>query len=82
MADKMSLKDGRPHVTILWTLAKLYIIPGLEPEGLKSIYCLNGDFFFVSKIFQNMLFYFPYGQGDLKLCHGLYELFETLTCHL
>ena len=39
MADKIGLKDGRPSVTILWTLAKPYIIPGLEPEGLKSLYC-------------------------------------------
>ena len=39
MADKIGLKDGRPSVTILWTLAEPYIIPGLEPEGLKSLYC-------------------------------------------
>ena len=39
MADKIGLKDGRPSLTILWTLAKPYIIPGLEPEGLKSLYC-------------------------------------------
>ena len=38
MADKIVLKDGRLSVTILWTLAKPYIIPGLEPEGLKSLY--------------------------------------------
>ena len=31
MADKIGLKDGRPSVTILWTLAEPYIIPGLEP---------------------------------------------------
>ena len=39
MADKIGLKDGRPSVTILWTLAKPYVIPGLEPEGLKFFYC-------------------------------------------
>ena len=39
MADKISLKDGRPSVTIVWTLAKPYTIPGLEPEGLKTLYC-------------------------------------------
>ena len=39
MADKIGLKDERPSVVILWTLAKPYIIPGLEPEGLKSLYC-------------------------------------------
>ena len=39
MADKIGSKDGRPSVTILWTLAKSYIIPGLEPEGFKSLYC-------------------------------------------
>ena len=39
MADKIGLKDGRPSVTILLTLAKPYIIPGLEPEGIKSLYC-------------------------------------------
>ena len=39
MTDKIGLKDGRPSLTILWTLAKPYIIPGLEPEGLKSLYC-------------------------------------------
>ena len=39
MADKIGLKDRRPSVTILLTLAKPYIIPGLEPEGIKSLYC-------------------------------------------
>ena len=39
MADKIGLKDGRPYVTILQTLAKPYIISVLEPEGLKSLYC-------------------------------------------
>ena len=39
MAGKIDVKDGRPSVIILWTLAKPYIIPGLEPEGLKSLYC-------------------------------------------
>ena len=39
MADQIGLKDGRPSVTILWTIAKPYIIQGLEPEGLKSLYC-------------------------------------------
>ena len=39
MADKIGLKDGRPSVTILQTLAKPYIISVLEPEGLKSLYC-------------------------------------------
>ena len=39
MADKIGLQDGRPSLTILWTLAKLYIIPSLETEGLKSLYC-------------------------------------------
>ena len=29
MADKIGLKDGRPSVTLLWSLAKPYIIPGL-----------------------------------------------------
>ena len=51
------LKDGSQSVTILWTLAKPYIIPGLEPEGLKIVILLNGDFFFVSKIFKNI--YYP-----------------------
>ena len=36
MGDKIGLKDERQYVTIFWTLAKQYIIPGLEPEGLKS----------------------------------------------
>ena len=40
MADKIGLKDARPSVTILLTLAEPYIIPGLQPEGLKSLYCL------------------------------------------
>ena len=39
MADKIGLKDGRPSVTILWTLAEPYIISGLEPQRLKSLYC-------------------------------------------
>ena len=39
MANKIGLKDGRPSVTILWTLAEPYVISGLEHEGLKSLYC-------------------------------------------
>ena len=39
MGDKTGLKDRRSSVIILWTLAKPYIIPGLEPEGLKFLYC-------------------------------------------
>ena len=40
MTDKIGLGDGRPSVTILWTLAEPYIIiPGLEPEGFKFLYC-------------------------------------------
>ena len=39
MADEIGLKDGRPSVTILWTLAEPYIIPGLELEEVKSLYC-------------------------------------------
>ena len=39
VGDKIGLKDGRPSVTILWTLSKPYIIPGLEPEGLTSLHC-------------------------------------------
>ena len=38
MADKISLKHGRSSVTILWTLARPYIISCLDPEGLKSLY--------------------------------------------
>ena len=38
MADKIGLKDGMLSVTILWTLAKSYIILGLECKGLKSFY--------------------------------------------
>ena len=39
MIDKIGLKDERPSVTILWTLPEPYILPGLEPKGLKSLYC-------------------------------------------
>ena len=39
MADKIGLKDGSPSVTIWLNLAEQYIIPGLKPEGLKSLYC-------------------------------------------
>ena len=45
MADKIGLKDGRPSVSILWTLAEPYIIPGLEPQGLKFLYCSMEIFF-------------------------------------
>ena len=38
MADKIGVKDRRSSVTVSWTLAKPYIIPGLEPKGLKSLY--------------------------------------------
>ena len=37
--DKISQKDWRTSLTILWTLVKLYIIPDLGREGLKSFYC-------------------------------------------
>ena len=40
MADNIGLKMGRPSVTIFWTSAKPYIIPGFEPERVKSLYCL------------------------------------------
>ena len=39
MADKIGLKDGSPSFIILWTLSEPYIIPGLETEGIKSLYC-------------------------------------------
>ena len=39
MADKIGQKDVRSSVTILWILAEPYIIPGLEPEGFRSLYC-------------------------------------------
>ena len=45
MVDK-GLKNGRPSVTILWTLAEPQIIPGIEPEGLKSLYGLIEISFF------------------------------------
>ena len=35
MADKIGLKDGLLSVTILWTLAQPYIIPGVELKGLN-----------------------------------------------
>ena len=38
MADKIGLKDGRPSVTILWTLAEPYLNQGLEREGLELLY--------------------------------------------
>ena len=39
MADRIGLKHGRSSVTVLWTLAKAYLFSGLDPEGLKSLYC-------------------------------------------
>ena len=39
MAAKIGVKYGRLPLTILWTLAKPYIISGLEPNGLKSLHC-------------------------------------------
>ena len=56
MANKIDLKDGRPSVTILWALTKPYIIPGVEPEGLKSLYCSRKISFFVSNIFNNICY--------------------------
>ena len=35
MADKIALKDGRPSVIILWTLAKPYIIPDVKLKNLN-----------------------------------------------
>ena len=43
---KNGLKNGRPSVTNLWTLAEPHIIPGVEPEGLKSLYGLIEISFF------------------------------------
>ena len=39
MEDNTGVKDGRPSVTFFLTLTELYIIPGFEPEALKSLYC-------------------------------------------
>ena len=39
MAENIGRANGRPSVKILWTLAKTYVIPGLQPEGPKSLYC-------------------------------------------
>ena len=55
MADKIGLKDGRPSLTILWTLAEPYIIPSLEPEWLSSLYC-SMEISYVSKIFKNIYY--------------------------
>ena len=49
MVDKIGLKDGWPCVTILLTLAEPYVIPGLEPEVLKSLYCAMEISFFSLK---------------------------------
>ena len=53
IADKIGLKLS--SVTILWTLAEPYIIPGLESEGLKSLY-YSMEIFFVSKIFKKVCY--------------------------
>ena len=45
MTDKISLKDGSPSVAILQILAEPDIIPGLEPERFKSLYCSMEIFF-------------------------------------
>ena len=37
-ADKIGLTHGKPSVTILRTLAKPYLIGGLEPEVFESLY--------------------------------------------
>ena len=39
MADKIGLKDARPSLTILLTLAEPFITSGLQHEGLKYLYC-------------------------------------------
>ena len=83
MVNKIGLKDGMSLVTSFHTLAKPYIIPGLEPEGLKSLYCSMEISFFEGRIcLEHLLLFSPYGLGDLKLFNCLYEFFETLTCHL
>ena len=44
---------------------------------------LNGDFYFVSKIFKGICYsIFHMDKVFWKLCHGLYKIFETLTYHL
>ena len=61
MADKIGPKDGRPSVIILWTLAKPYIIAGLEPEEIKSLYCsMEISFLSLEDVLEHLLLYFPY----------------------
>ena len=57
MAHKIGVKDGRPSVTILWTLAKSHIITRLEHEGLKSLYCSMEIYsiFHMDKVIQNFV---------------------------
>ena len=61
MAEKIGPKDGRPSVIILWTLAKPYIIAGLEPEEIKSLYCsMEISFLSLEDVLEHLLLYFPY----------------------
>ena len=50
MTDKIGLKDRRPSVKILLTVAEPYITPVLKPEGLKSLYC-SMEIYFLSLMF-------------------------------
>ena len=61
IADKIGLKDGRPSVIILWILAKPYIIPGVEPERLKSLYCSMEISFLSLRFLRTSVTLFPYG---------------------
>ena len=59
MTEKIGLKDGRLSVTILWTLAKPYIITGLEPEGFKSLYwSLRFSVLFLKVLIASVILFF------------------------
>ena len=65
MVDKIAFKDGKPYVAILSTVAESYKNPGLEPEGLKFLFCSIGIFFFVSKILK-------------KICYSIFHMDKVI----
>ena len=79
LPDKIGLRDGRPSVKILWTLAEFQV---LNLKGLNSYIAQFRLLFCLPKFLRTSITLFPIWIMWFKIFHGLYKLFETLTCHL
>ena len=63
MVDKIGLKDRKASVTIMLTSFEPYVMPCLDPEGVKSLYWSMEisflSFFFqvLYKLFETLTYY-------------------------